>query len=88
MKILVTGTAGFIGSHVALRLLERGDLVIGIDNLSDYYDVTLKKARLARFADHRNCTRANAGLADPSHALRQRSADGAGNSWAIRTISQ
>src|SRR5574337_788893 len=52
MKILVTGTAGFIGSHVALRLLERGDEVIGIDNLSDYYDVELKKARLARFSDH------------------------------------
>jgi len=88
MKILVTGTAGFIGSHVALRLLERGDVVIGIDNLSDYYDVNLKKARLARFADHRNYTRANAGPADPSHALRQRSADVSGNSWAIRTISQ
>ncbi|MEO6927246.1 MAG: NAD-dependent epimerase/dehydratase family protein, partial [Rhodanobacter sp.] len=42
MKVLVTGTAGFIGSHVAMRLLERGDEVIGIDNLSDYYDVNLK----------------------------------------------
>ncbi len=52
MKVLVTGTAGFIGSHVALRLLGRGDEVIGIDNLSDYYDVELKKARLARFSDH------------------------------------
>ena len=52
MKILVTGTAGFIGSHVAMRLLERGDEVVGIDNLSDYYDVELKKARLARFIDH------------------------------------
>ncbi|MEO8809130.1 MAG: GDP-mannose 4,6-dehydratase, partial [Rhodanobacter sp.] len=50
MKILVTGTAGFIGSHVAMRLLERGDEVVGIDNLSDYYDVELKKARLARFS--------------------------------------
>ena len=50
MKVLVTGTAGFIGSHVAMRLLERGDEVIGIDNLSDYYDVELKKARLARFS--------------------------------------
>ena len=49
MKVLVTGTAGFIGSHVAMRLLERGDEVIGFDNLSDYYDVNLKKARLARF---------------------------------------
>jgi len=50
MKVLVTGTAGFIGSHVAMRLLERGDDVVGIDNLSDYYDVELKKARLARFS--------------------------------------
>lgn len=64
MKILVTGTAGFIGSHVALRLLERGDEVIGIDNLSDYYDVNLKKARLARFMDHPNYTHVAADLAD------------------------
>ncbi len=48
MRILVTGVAGFIGSHVAQRLLARGDQVLGIDNLNDYYDVTLKKARLAR----------------------------------------
>ena len=64
MKILVTGTAGFIGSHVAMRLLERGDEVIGIDNLSDYYDVTLKQARLARFADHPRYTHIHADLAD------------------------
>lgn len=64
MKILVTGTAGFIGSHVASRLLARGDQVIGIDNLSDYYDVELKKARLARFADHPNYTHVTADLAD------------------------
>lgn len=48
MEILVTGTAGFIGSHLAIRLLERGDTVIGIDNLNDYYDVNLKKSRLKR----------------------------------------
>ncbi|MFZ5608259.1 MAG: NAD-dependent epimerase [Pseudomonadota bacterium] len=48
MKILVTGVAGFIGSHVALYLLARGDDVIGVDNLNDYYDVALKEARLAR----------------------------------------
>jgi UDP-glucuronate 4-epimerase len=48
MKIMVTGAAGFIGSNLALRLLERGDEVIGIDNLNDYYDVELKKARLER----------------------------------------
>jgi UDP-glucuronate 4-epimerase len=48
MKVLITGTAGFIGSALAIRLLERGDEVIGIDNLNDYYDVSLKEARLER----------------------------------------
>ena len=48
MKILVTGAAGFIGMHLSLRLLERGDEVVGLDNLNDYYDVSLKEARLAR----------------------------------------
>ena len=47
-KFLLTGAAGFIGSHVAITLLERGDEVVGIDNLNDYYDPTLKDARLAR----------------------------------------
>ena len=47
MKILITGTAGFIGFHLAKRLLERGDEVVGIDNINDYYDVNLKYARLA-----------------------------------------
>jgi len=51
MKVLITGAAGFIGSDLALRLLERGDEVIGIDNLNDYYDPALKRARLARTAD-------------------------------------
>lgn len=54
MKVLITGTAGFIGNELALRLLARGDDVIGIDNLNDYYDVSLKKARLARVKDHDN----------------------------------
>jgi len=48
MKILVTGSAGFIGSALSLRLLERSDEVVGVDNLNDYYDVELKRARLAR----------------------------------------
>ena len=48
MKLLVTGAAGFIGSHTALRLLDRGDEVVGLDNVNDYYDVSLKEARLAR----------------------------------------
>ncbi len=54
MKILVTGVAGFIGSALALRLLERGDTVCGIDNMNDYYDVRLKEARLQRTKDHRH----------------------------------
>ncbi|MCB1868812.1 MAG: NAD-dependent epimerase [Gammaproteobacteria bacterium] len=52
MKVLVTGSAGFIGSALSMRLLERGDEVVGIDNLNDYYDVTLKQARLARTLSH------------------------------------
>src|SRR5688500_4043139 len=64
VKVLVTGTAGFIGSHVAMRLLDRGDEVVGLDNLNDYYDVSLKRARLARFQDHANYTHVTADLAD------------------------
>ena len=47
MKVLVTGAAGFIGSHVSGALLDRGDEVVGFDNLNDYYDPSLKEARLA-----------------------------------------
>lgn len=64
MTILVTGAAGFIGSHVALALLARGDTVIGFDNLNDYYDVSLKKARLTRLRDHPNYIHVQADLAD------------------------
>ena len=52
MKILVTGAAGFIGMTASLRLLERGDEVVGLDNLNDYYDVQLKRDRLARLQPH------------------------------------
>lgn len=50
MKVLITGAAGFIGSNCALTLLKRGDQVVGLDNMNDYYDVTLKQARLERIA--------------------------------------
>jgi len=52
MKVLVTGAAGFIGMHIAKRLLARGDTVVGIDNLNNYYDPALKHARLAQLAPH------------------------------------
>lgn len=64
MKVLVTGAAGFIGSHLVLRLLGRGDNVIGIDNHNDYYDPALKEARLARFASHPNYTHLRIDIAD------------------------
>ena len=54
MKVLLTGAAGFIGYHVALKLLARGDTVIGVDNLNDYYDVSLKQARLDSIQKQQN----------------------------------
>ena len=56
MKVLVTGSAGFIGSALSIRLLDRGDEVVGIDNHNDYYDPALKEARLARHIEHPNYT--------------------------------
>ena len=55
MKILVTGAAGFIGFHVARHLLERGDEVVGLDNINDYYDVNLRYARLTEAGIEREC---------------------------------
>ncbi len=63
MIILVTGAAGFIGSHVCEYLLDRGDTVIGVDNLNDYYDVSLKHARLEKLS-HQNFTYYKLDLAD------------------------
>lgn len=64
MKILITGAAGFIGSNLAMSLLERGDEVVGIDNLNSYYDVELKEARLARIAKYPGFTDVRANLED------------------------
>lgn len=64
MKILITGAAGFIGSALSLRLLERGDEVVGIDNHNDYYDPQLKEDRLARHIGHENYTHMRGDLAD------------------------
>jgi UDP-glucuronate 4-epimerase len=64
IKCLITGAAGFIGSALSLRLLERGDTVIGIDNHNDYYDPAIKEARLARHADHPNYTHLRIDLGD------------------------
>lgn len=66
MHILLTGAAGFIGMHTALRLLERGDTVVGVDNLNDYYDVDLKRARLARLSSHPGFSFRQAGVEDRS----------------------
>ena len=64
MRILVTGTAGFVGSALAERLLARGDTVLGFDNHNDYYDPALKEARLARFASHPGYAHVRADLAE------------------------
>ena len=66
MRVLVTGAAGFIGYHVAERLLARGDEVIGLDNLNPYYDPALKQARLARLRPHSSFSFEKVDLADRS----------------------
>jgi len=64
MKILVTGSAGFIGSALSLKLLDRGDQVIGIDNHNDYYDPALKESRLSRHINHKNYNHINMDIED------------------------
>jgi len=64
MTVLVTGAAGFIGFHVSEALLARGESVVGIDNLNDYYDVRLKEARLARLTAHNNFAFERLNIAD------------------------
>ena len=64
MHVMITGAAGFIGSTLAKRLLERGDTVIGVDNLNDYYDVSLKEARLARLTSSSHFSFIKADIAD------------------------
>src|SRR5437763_11498718 len=66
MKILVTGAAGFIGFHTAARLLDRGDEVVGLDNLNEYYDVSLKEARLAQLTPRAGFRFARTDLSDRS----------------------
>tara|TARA_B100000795_G_C22719728_1_gene406921 strand:+ start:63 stop:1073 length:1011 start_codon:yes stop_codon:yes gene_type:complete len=66
MKLLITGSAGFIGSALSIELLKRGDVVVGIDNHNDYYDPVLKEKRLARHLDHSNYTHIRADIEDNS----------------------
>lgn len=70
MSILITGTAGFIGYHLAERLLARGEEIIGLDNLNDYYDVRLKEARLERLRRHANYQHERTDLADDAAMKR------------------
>ena len=70
MSILLTGAAGFIGFHVAQALLDRGERILGIDNLNDYYDVTLKEARLARLQAYPGFTFAKLDVSDRDGVFR------------------
>ena len=71
MKILVTGAAGFVGFHLARRLLERGEEVVGLDNLNDYYEVGLKEARLHLLEAYPGFRFVRASLEDSMPDLRE-----------------
>lgn len=70
MRVLITGVAGFIGHHLALRMLARGDEVVGVDNLNDYYDVSLKEDRLQRFRNNAAFTFHKMDIADRDEVAR------------------
>jgi UDP-glucuronate 4-epimerase len=70
MRVLITGVAGFIGHHLALRMLARGDEVVGVDNLNDYYDVSLKEDRLQRFRNDTAFTFHKMDIADRDDVAR------------------
>ena len=78
--ILVTGAAGFIGYHVTRRLLERGEPVLGVDNLNSYYDVRLKYARLAQLSSQKQFTFVKADVAD------REALSSAFSSYSIRSV--
>jgi len=86
MTVLVTGAAGFIGYHVAEALLARGEAVLGVDNLNDYYDPRLKAARLARLKDRRGFRFVRADIHD--RALKDKLGDLAGVTRAVHLAAQ
>ena len=70
MNILVTGSAGFIGAQLCINLLERGDKILGLDNLNDYYNIDLKKARLERHLNHKNYSHYHVDISDKDALMK------------------
>ena len=88
MAILVTGAAGFIGFHVATALLARGEAVVGVDNLNDYYDVTLKEARLAKLQAHKNFRFHKLNIADKDAMFAMAQSEGAALTGIVHLAAQ